>query len=79
MDVEQEVRLLRDEITRLGSPGNDGRVTVKFGTLFDDDRCANLFEALVGTLRAAKKRHVVDFDGEILLQGVHNDVDVVLL
>jgi hypothetical protein len=27
--------------------------------LFADDRCANLFEALVGTLRAAKKRKVL--------------------
>lgn len=26
--------------------------------LFADDRCANIFEALVGTLRAAKKRKV---------------------
>lgn len=79
MDIEHEVLLLKDEINRLGARGSDGRVVVKFGTLFDDDRCANLFEALVGTLRAAKKRHIVDFDGEILLQGVHNDVDVVLL
>ena len=36
----------------------DGTVTVKFGTLFSDDRCANLFEALVGTLRAAKRKKV---------------------
>ena len=36
--------------------------------LFSDDKCANIFEALVGTLRAAKKRKIVKFDGEILLQ-----------
>jgi|TARA_B100001778_G_C18075625_1_gene400560 hypothetical protein len=52
---------------------------VKFGVLFADDRCANIFEALVGTLRAAKKRKVIHFEGEMLLQGVHDDVDVVLL
>ena len=33
----------------------------------------------MGTLRAAKKRGVVTFEGELLLQGVHDDVDVVLL
>ena len=36
----------------------DGTVTVKFGTLFSDDRCANLFEVLVGTLKAAKRKKV---------------------
>lgn len=33
----------------------------------------------MGTLRAAKKRAVVDFEGQLLLQGVHDDVDVILL
>ena len=30
--------------------------------LFADERCADMFEALVGTLRAAKKRKVCDHD-----------------
>ena len=50
-----------------------------FGVLFDDDRCANEFEALVGTLRAAKKRKVVDFKGQMLLKGAHDDVIITLL
>ena len=37
----------------------DGKLSVKFGVLFRDDRCANLFEALVGTLKAAKRRKIV--------------------
>lgn len=57
----------------------DGQTTVKFGVLFSDDRCANIFEALVGTLKAAKKRKVVSYQAELLLQGVHDDVEVVLL
>lgn len=57
----------------------DGQTTVKFGVLFSDDHCANIFEALVGTLRAAKRKNVVDFKGELLLQGVHDNVDVILL
>lgn len=52
---------------------------MKFGVLFKDDRCANIFEALVGTLKAAKKKKIVDFQGELLLQGVHDNVDVILL
>ncbi|RYR18720.1 hypothetical protein Ahy_B03g063336 [Arachis hypogaea] len=51
---------------------------VTFGTLFNDDQCANIFEALVGTLRAAKKRKVVSYDGELLLQGVHDNVEITL-
>jgi len=46
--------------------------------LFNDDRCANIFEALVGTLRAAKKRKIVAYDGELLLQGVHDSVIITL-
>lgn len=57
----------------------DGQTTVKFGVLFNDDRCANIFEALVGTLKAAKRKKVVHFQGELLLQGVHDNVDVILL
>lgn len=57
----------------------DGQTSVKFGVLFNDDRCANIFEALVGTLKAAKRKKVVSFQGELLLQGVHDNVDVILL
>nr|KJB79573.1 hypothetical protein B456_013G055100 [Gossypium raimondii] len=32
----------------------------------------------VGTLRAAKKRKVVAYDGELLLQGVHDNVEIIL-
>lgn len=31
MDVDHEVKLLVEEITRLGSKGSDGKVSVKFG------------------------------------------------
>ena len=42
---------------------------MKFGVLFADDAVANYYEALVGTLRAAKKRGILTFEGQILLQG----------
>ncbi|XP_067097736.1 costars family protein ABRACL [Osmerus mordax] len=79
MNVQHEVSLLVEEIQRLGSKNADGKTSVKFGVLFSDDRCANIFEALVGTLRAAKRKKIVTFEGELLLQGVHDNVDVILL
>ncbi|CAH1776180.1 unnamed protein product [Owenia fusiformis] len=79
MNVEHEVQLLVEEIKRLGAPNSDGLIATTFGVLFHDDRCANIFEALVGTLRAAKRKKIVKYDGELLLQGVHDKVEVVLL
>ncbi|XP_046849110.1 costars family protein ABRACL [Xenia sp. Carnegie-2017] len=79
MNVDHEIKLLVQEMKRLGSPNGDGNISVKFGVLFSDDKCANLFEALVGTLKAAKKRKIVTYEGELLLQGVHDNVEVVLL
>ena len=79
MNVEHEVSLLVEEIKRLGSPNSEGKVSVKFGVIFRDDKCANLFEALVGTLRAAKRKKIIKYDGELLLQGVHDEVEIVLL
>ncbi|KAK8698806.1 hypothetical protein V6N13_114913 [Hibiscus sabdariffa] len=78
MNVEEEVERLKQEIQRLGNIQPDGSYKVTFGVLFHDDRCANIFEALVGTLRAAKKRKVVAYDGELLLQGVHDNVEITL-
>ncbi|XP_069119626.1 costars family protein ABRACL-like [Argopecten irradians] len=81
MNVAHEVTLLVDELKRLGADNRnaDGNCVVKFGTLFADDKCANLFEALVGTLRAAKKKKYITYKGEMLLQGAHDDVDIELL
>lgn len=40
-------------------------VGVTFGKLFDDEEGQQFFEAIVGTLRAAKKRGVVYFKGQV--------------
>ncbi|XP_071726252.1 costars family protein At4g33640-like [Rutidosis leptorrhynchoides] len=78
MNVEEEIEKLKVEIHRLGSKQQDGSYKVTFGLLFHDDRCTNLFEALVGTLRAAKRRKLLTYDGELLLQGVHDHVEILL-
>ncbi|CAN8062014.1 unnamed protein product [Agarophyton chilense] len=79
MDVGGEVKQLIEEIKRLGDVGPDGKVSVKFVKLIDDERCGNIFEAIIGTLKAARKTRVLDFEGEFLLKGVHDDVDIKLL
>jgi len=48
-------------------------------TFLNNDNTIHPVEALMGTLRAAKKRGVVHYEGQLLLQGVHDDVEVVLL
>ena len=79
MNVAHEIELLQTEMKRLGTKNADGQFQVNFGVLFSDDRCANIFEALVGTLRAAKRKKIVEFEGELLLQGVHDNVPIILL
>ncbi|CAI9559339.1 unnamed protein product, partial [Staurois parvus] len=54
--IGQEVSLLVEQIHRLGTRDIDGKLKVKFGVLFNDDQCSNLFEAMVGTLKAAKRK-----------------------
>ena len=61
------------------SADSNGKIATTFGVLFSDDDCANIFEALVGTLRAAKRKKIVTYDGELLLQGVHDNVVITLL
>ena len=39
-----------------------------FQELFDDDQVANTLESLAGTLKAAKKKAVVSYGPELLLQ-----------
>jgi len=78
MNTNEEVKKLIEEIKRLGDKQSDGTYTVTFGKIFDDERVANIFEALVGTLRAAKKQKIINYQGEMLLQGVHNNVVITL-
>lgn len=75
--VGEEIAKLKVEITRLGAKQPDGSIKVKFGTLFNET--GDVFEALGGTLRAAKKRKIVKFDAEMLLQARDDDVDIFLL
>ena len=77
--VDKEVEHLQNFIMKLGKKNNDGKYVVTFGTLFDDDEAQQVFEAIVGTLRAAKKKNIVSFKGQMLLKGAHDNVEITLL
>jgi hypothetical protein len=70
--MEDEVLQLLVDIRRIGS--NPGEPNVKFGELFDDDEVQNTYEALVGTLRSAKRQGLISFKGQMLLKGMHDQV-----
>lgn len=59
MNVDHEIKLLVQEIKRLGSPNADGNISVKFGILFSDDRCANLFEGILYPLIRISVKNLV--------------------
>ena len=70
--MENEIQRLLVDIRRIGD--EPGSPTVKFGELFDDPDVEQYYEALVGTLKSAKKRGVIDFKGQMLLKGMHDNV-----
>ena len=72
--VQDEVLQLLVDIRRVGA--NPGEPTVKFGELFDDELVQNTYEALVGTLRSAKRQGLIEFKGQMLLKGMHDNVEI---
>ena len=71
--IEKEIPQLLKDIRRIGSPGEP---YVRFGELFDDEEVEQYYEALVGTLKCAKKRGYISFRGQMLLKGMHDDVQI---
>ena len=74
--MEEEVVLLKEKIKELGSVQPDGRTGCEFGKLFEETQ--DIFEALNGTLRAAKRSKIVEFEGQMLLKGASDRVVVYL-
>lgn len=71
--VEHEVSLLVNFIRSIGKKNpSTGKYETTFGDLFASDEVQNTLESLAGTLKAAKRRKVVSYSAELLLQGVHN-------
>ncbi|KAJ5068596.1 costars family protein abracl [Anaeramoeba ignava] len=78
-NISEEVELLIKELERLGVKQDDGSYVTTFGEVFHDSRIEQMFESLVGILKAAKKQKAIDFKGEMLFQGVHDKVEIRLL
>jgi hypothetical protein len=68
-------RLLED-ILRVGETG---KPEVMFGELFVDPEVEQYYEALVGTLKGAKKRGLINFKGQMLLKGPHDKVVISII
>lgn len=68
--VDKEVAELVHQVQKLGTAGADGKVSVPFGVLYD--ATVDIFEALAGTLKAAKKRGLIKYNAPILLKGSHD-------
>ncbi len=47
-------------------------------SLLQDDKVANTFEGLAATLKNAKTRKILTYASPLLLQGAHDNVDIVL-
>ena len=74
--VDREVAELQHQVKLLGELGADGKHSVAFGVLYE--KTQDIFEALAGTLKAAKKRGVVTYDSPLLLKGAHDKIRIVL-
>ena len=69
--MNAEIQQLLKDIRRVGE---HGKPYVNFGELFDDEEVVNYYEALVGTLKAAKKKGLIKYEGQFLLKGVNDEV-----
>jgi len=76
---EHELSLVQHFIKKLGTQQADGTYVVKFGVLFKDEEVANTFEALAGTLKQAKRTGIITYKAPLLLQGMSDDEDIILL
>ncbi|KAI6071302.1 Actin-binding Rho-activating protein-like protein [Aix galericulata] len=75
--VGREVEELCLVIRSTGRRGDDGRVSVTFGQLFET--YVTISNKVVGILLRARKHGLVRFEGEMLWQGKDDDVVITLL
>ncbi|XP_053556391.1 actin-binding Rho-activating protein-like [Bombina bombina] len=72
-EIEEMCLIIRD----MGVKGRDGRIRVTFGRLFQ--QYVRISDKVVGILLRARKHKHLDFEGEMLWQGVHDNVVITLL
>jgi len=74
--VEKDLALLIAAFPRLGTANPDGSISTTFGKVIDDDELEQQLESLVGTLKAGRKRGVLEWEGQMLLKGPHDAVPI---
>ncbi|XP_071966899.1 actin-binding Rho-activating protein-like [Engystomops pustulosus] len=72
-EIDEMCLIMRD----MGMRGRDGKIRVTFGRLFE--RYVRISDKVVGILLRARKHGRLDFEGEMLWQGVHDNVIITLL
>ncbi|KAL1529324.1 hypothetical protein AB1Y20_000278 [Prymnesium parvum] len=82
--VDHDLALLVAGIKRLveagkGSVEQDGALLTTFGAIVDDEELEQQLESLVGTLKAGRKRGVIDWKGQLLLKGPDDAAPIKLL
>lgn len=75
--TDKEIRRLIQVVKDEGSVDANGLYVIKFGKLFDVT--ANMFDALSGICKTAKKYHVLAYSPEQLWQGMHDNEAITLL
>ena len=75
--TDKVIRQLIDEITTRGYVNADGQPEITFGQLFEET--ANIFDALSGICKTAKKYKVLIYEAEQLWQGQNDATKITLL
>jgi hypothetical protein len=78
-DVEHEIKLIQFHLARIGKAQPDGTYKSTFGDIFNDEQSEQVFESLVGSLKAARKAGVIKFQGQMLLMPTHKDIEIHLV
>lgn len=74
VDISRETCWICKDIIRISGGGTE----TTFECLGRDEEIEQKYEALLGTLKAARKRGYITFEGEMLLMGVNNDTVIAL-
>jgi hypothetical protein len=77
-DANHDVAILVEHFKRIAAKQPDGSYKCTFKDVFKDEQLEQLLESLVGTMKAAKKKGLLNFKGEMLLQGAHDSVEITM-
>ena len=74
--LQNELNQLVMDIWRIGDPEQP---FCTFGDLFVDEQAEQFYEGIAATLWSAKKRNIVAYDSQVLMQGMHDKVIIYLV